>query len=92
MSYFSEVYGDPELSAKAKLVLVYLHDRAKQGWQELVRHRHHGQRPEHLPLHHKTSPGRVDPPGPSGETGKIPGEQRVYFELLSNKAIDAHLM
>ena len=27
MSYFSEVYGDPELSAKAKLVLVYLHDR-----------------------------------------------------------------
>ena len=61
-------------------------------WQELVRHRHHGQRPEHLPLHHKTSPGRVDPPGPSGEIGKIPGEQRVYFELLSNKAIDAHLM
>ena len=27
MSYFSEVYGDPELSAKARLVLVYLHDR-----------------------------------------------------------------
>ena len=78
MSYFSEIYGDPELSARAK--------------QELVRHRHHGQRPEHLPLHHKTSPGRVDPPGPSGEIGKIPGEQRVYFELLSNKAIDAHLM
>ena len=25
MSYFSEVYGDPELSAKARLVLVYLH-------------------------------------------------------------------
>lgn len=30
MSYFSEVYGDPELSAKAKLVLVYLHDRANR--------------------------------------------------------------
>ena len=30
MSYFSEVYGDPELSAKAKLVLVYLHDRANK--------------------------------------------------------------
>ena len=24
MSYFSEIYGDPELSAKAKLVLLYL--------------------------------------------------------------------
>ena len=30
MSYFSEIYGDPELSAKAKQVLVYLHDRANQ--------------------------------------------------------------
>ena len=30
MSYFSEVYGDPELSAKARLVLVYLHDRANK--------------------------------------------------------------
>ena len=28
MSYFSEIYGDPELSARAKQVLVYLHDRA----------------------------------------------------------------
>ena len=28
MSYFNEIYGDPELSAKAKLVLLYLHDRA----------------------------------------------------------------
>ena len=26
MSYFSEIYGDPELSARAKQVLVYLHD------------------------------------------------------------------
>ncbi len=30
MSYFTEVYGDPELSARAKLVLVYLHDRANK--------------------------------------------------------------
>ena len=30
MSYFNEVYNDPELSAKAKQVLVYLHDRANQ--------------------------------------------------------------
>ena len=30
MSYFSEIYNDPELSAKAKQVLVYLHDRANQ--------------------------------------------------------------
>ena len=26
MSYFSEISGDLELSARAKLVLVYLHD------------------------------------------------------------------
>ena len=30
MSYFSEIYNDPELSAKAKQVLVYLHDRANK--------------------------------------------------------------
>ena len=30
MSYYSEIYGDPELSAKAKQVLVYLHDRANK--------------------------------------------------------------
>lgn len=30
MSYFSDVYGDPELSARAKQVLVYLHDRANR--------------------------------------------------------------
>ena len=30
MSYFGEIYGDPELSAKAKQVLVYLHDRSNK--------------------------------------------------------------
>ena len=30
MSYFSEIYGDPELSARAKQVLMYLHDRANK--------------------------------------------------------------
>ena len=30
MSYFSEIYGDPELSARAKQVLVYLHARANK--------------------------------------------------------------
>ena len=30
MSYFSEIYNDPELSAKAKQVLVYLHDQANR--------------------------------------------------------------
>ena len=30
MSYFSKVYSAPELSAKAKQVLVYLYDRANQ--------------------------------------------------------------
>ena len=31
MSYFNEIYNDPELSARAKQVLVYLHDRANRG-------------------------------------------------------------
>ena len=31
MSYFNEIYGDLELSARAKQVLVYLHDRANKG-------------------------------------------------------------
>ena len=30
MSYFNEIYGDPELSGKAKMVLLYLHDRSNQ--------------------------------------------------------------
>ena len=30
MSYFNEIYGDPELSSKAKMVLLYLHDRTNQ--------------------------------------------------------------
>ena len=30
MSYYNEIYNDPELSARAKQVLVYLHDRANQ--------------------------------------------------------------
>ena len=30
MRYFNAVYNDPELSARAKQVLVYLHDRANK--------------------------------------------------------------
>ena len=30
MSFFNEVYGDRELSARAKTVCLYLHDRANQ--------------------------------------------------------------
>ena len=30
MSYFNEIYNDPELSARAKQVLVYLHYRANK--------------------------------------------------------------
>jgi len=30
VSYFNEIYNDPELSARAKQVLVYLHDRANK--------------------------------------------------------------
>ena len=30
MSYFNEIYNDPELSARAKQVLVYLHDRVNR--------------------------------------------------------------
>ena len=39
MSYFNEVYNDPELSARAKQVLVYLHDRAnKDGRVKIFSH------------------------------------------------------
>lgn len=47
MSYFNEIYNDPELSARAKQVLVYLHDRANKDG-ELVRHWHHGKRSKSL--------------------------------------------
>lgn len=30
MSYFNEIYGNPELSSKAKMVLLYLCDRANK--------------------------------------------------------------
>ena len=30
MSYFNEIYNDPELRARAKQVLMYLHARANQ--------------------------------------------------------------
>ena len=30
MSFFNGIYGDEELSARAKLVLLYLHDRANK--------------------------------------------------------------
>ena len=30
MSFFNEIYDDEELSARAKLVLLYLHDRANR--------------------------------------------------------------
>ena len=30
MSFFNEVYGDRELSARAKTVCLYLHDRANR--------------------------------------------------------------
>lgn len=30
MSYFNDIYGDAELSSKAKMVLLYLHDRANE--------------------------------------------------------------
>ena len=35
MSYFSTVYADPDLSARAKQVLVYLHDRANKDGESL---------------------------------------------------------
>ena len=37
MSYFNEVYNDPELSARAKQVLVYLHDRANKDGEGAVK-------------------------------------------------------
>ena len=30
MSYFNDIYDDPRLSSKAKMVLLYLHDRSNK--------------------------------------------------------------
>ena len=79
MSYFSEIYGDPELSARAKQVLVYLHDRANKdgkSWYAIAT------MAKDLSISRSTIKRAL--------AELI--HQRVYFELLSNKAIDAHLM
>ena len=82
MSYFSEIYGDPELSAKAKLVLLYLHDRANrdgESWYAI------GTMAKDLSLSRSTiKRALADPPGPGGEAYAVSRERWVYFELLSN--------
>lgn len=82
MSYYSEIYGDPELSAKAKQVLVYLHDRANkdgESWYAI------GTMAKDLSISRSTikralaeliRQGRV-------EKGKVQGERRLYFQLVS---------
>lgn len=85
MSYFNEIYNDPELNARAKQVLVYLHDRANkdgESWYAI------GTMAKDLSLSRSTikaGPGGANPPGPGGETGKISGERGDYLELLPNK-------
>ena len=66
---------DPELNARAKQVLVYLHDRANkdgESWYAI------GTMAKDLSLSRSTikaGPGGANPPGPGGETGKISGER-----------------
>ena len=83
MSYFNEIYNDPELSARAKQVLVYLHDRANkdgESWYAI------NTMAKDLSLSRSTIKRALaaDPPGPGGETGKIPGDRGMYFQSLSN--------
>ena len=85
MSYFNEIYNDPELNARAKQVLVYLHDRANKDGESWYAIGTMAKRSEPLPFDHKTGPDGANPPGPGGETGKISGERGDYLELLPSK-------
>ena len=69
MSYFSEIYGDLELSARAKLVLVYLHDRANKD----------GKGSETFPLYNKAGPDRTCSSGPSRKASEVSGKWWVHI-------------
>ena len=84
MSYFNEIYNDPELNARAKQVLVYLHDRANkdgESWYAI------GTMAKDLSLSRSTikralaeliRQGRVEKQARFRESGD-------YLELLPNK-------
>ena len=79
MSYFSEIYGDLELSARAKLVLVYLHDRANkdgESWYAI------GTMAKDLrlsPLYNKAGPDRTCSSGPSRKASEVSGKWWVHI-------------
>jgi len=76
MSYFSEIYGDLELSARAKLVLVYLHDRANkdgESWYAI------GTMAKTFPLYNKAGPDRTCSSGPSRKASEVSGKWWVHI-------------
>jgi hypothetical protein len=90
MSYFSEIYGDLELSARAKLVLVYLHDRANkdgESWyaigtmaKDLVATGNDIERDFGIPIvYNKAGPDRTCSSGPSRKASEVSGKWWVHI-------------
>ena len=83
MSYFNEIYNDPELNARAKQVLVYLHDRANkdgESWYAI------GTMAKDLSLSRSTIKRALAELIRQGRVEKqISGERGDYLELLPNK-------
>jgi GntR family transcriptional regulator len=80
MSYFNEIYGDLELSARAKQVLVYLHDRANKGgesWYAI------GTMAKDLSLSRSTIKRALAELVRQGRIKKVPGEWGIHLQLLS---------
>ena len=91
VSYFNEIYGDPELSARAKQVLLYLHDRANQdgeSWYAI------GTMAKDLSLSHSTikralaeliRQGRLEKRARYRENGGCTSNLCILLEVKSNK-------
>ena len=91
MSYFNEIYNDPELSARAKQVLVYLHDRANkdgESWYAI------GTMAKDLSLSRSTikralaeliRQGRVEKRARYRENGGCTSNLCILLEVKSNK-------
>ena len=78
MSFFNDVYGDRDLSARAKMVCLYLHDRANgegESWYAI------GTIAADLALSRSTVKRALgDLIRPGGEAASLPGERRSDFQ------------
>ena len=73
MSFFNDVYGDRDLSARTKTVCLYLHDRANsegESWYAI------GTIAADLGLSRSTVKRALGPAGQSGKAAPLPGERR----------------